>query len=72
MNVLEKATLSAEMLRLTRETRDKVGLALFAAPEDQLPLVLDALETAVDAMSAMSDRMLVDVDVDALERSVCA
>ena len=70
MNVLEKATLSAAMLRLTRETRAKVGIALAAAPEDQLPLVLDALDTAVDAMAAMTDRMMLDVAVDALEHSL--
>lgn len=59
MHVLEKARLSLRMRRLTKETHDKVCLAL---KSEQLPLVIYALESAVAAMDAMTERMLANVD----------
>lgn len=58
-----KAVLSARMLEATRQVRERVALAVAAEntpAEKRLPLVLDALEAAVAAMDAMTDRMMAD------------
>ena len=59
-----KLSLTAKMVATTQAVREKVSIATAAedaSPEERLPLVLDALEAAVAAMDAMTDRMLADV-----------
>jgi hypothetical protein len=58
------------MLKETKAVREKVALALAAprTPEEQLPLVLDALDAAVAAMDAMTQRMLADVSPEMMDK----
>jgi hypothetical protein len=68
--MIDKVQLSARMLKETKSVREKVAIALASpcTPEEQLPLVLDALDAAVSAMDAMTARMLADVSPEMLAK----
>lgn len=62
MNAAEKAVVSARAWELVKLTREKVTEAIASPPKEREALVIDALETAVEAIDAMTERLLADND----------